>query len=316
MEFIIVILLLGLIIWIFAAQTKKRKQRPVLLQVDPPSKLGIRLTQAEPLVNKLESSIPKEYEEKLRIRLLKSHPSWTEFDFKWRFFELKRYFILNSLLKTVPMFSDAVDDVWHEMLMHTKEYERFSHSFYNGFLHHTPNMEATPIPGERAFFDWVYLCLFEPTANSRLLWGPFLKHPIKKEILEDFQQLLDEQLLEKYFRKDEEGIEIIDYLIKKLRSEIDQAKLVIKEQQKPSFSRISDENQIHHLLNAMVFFSLFHPDDYENQMAPFIPQELSKDSGSGSDCSGFACASSSNALDGGNSSCSGSSCSSCGGGCS
>lgn len=313
MEFLIVILILGFILWIISAQRKNRKRRPALLHVEPPLKLGIHLKQAEPLVNKLESSIPRKYEENLRIRLLKSNPSWTEFDFKWRFFELKRYFVLNSLLKTVPMFSDKVDEVWHEMLMFTKEYERFSHSFYNGFLHHTPNMEVTPIPGERAFFDWVYLCLFEPAPNSRLLWGPFLKHPIKKEILEDFQQLSDEQLLEKYFRQDEEGTEIKDYLIKKLRSEIDQAKLVNQNKQKPPFSRISNENQIHHLLPAMVFFSIFHPDDYENQMALFIPQQLSKDSVSSSGCSGFACASSSDSHDGGNSSCSGSS---CGGGCS
>ena len=55
------------------------------------------------------------------------------------------------------MFSKRVDDIWHEMLMFTREYETFSKKFYHELLHHTPNNDPTPIPFERAFFDWVYL---------------------------------------------------------------------------------------------------------------------------------------------------------------
>lgn len=38
-------------------------------------------------------------------------------EYRWKLLELKRYFIMASLLKQLPMFSEEVDELWHEMLM-------------------------------------------------------------------------------------------------------------------------------------------------------------------------------------------------------
>ncbi|GJM70712.1 hypothetical protein HMSSN036_29280 [Paenibacillus macerans] len=93
-----------------------------------------------------------------------------------------------AILDRVPMFSRAVDEVWHEMLMYTREYQTFSEKYIRRMLHHAPNPARPPrCPEERAWFDWLYLELFGWNRYSELLWGAFLRHPLPKRELEAFR---------------------------------------------------------------------------------------------------------------------------------
>ncbi|WP_456276943.1 hypothetical protein [Bacillus sp. AK128] len=280
-----------------------------------PEQLGIQLEDGIPIVQKLDKALSSSYIDNVKNRVLQSHPKWKDHEFEWGMFELKRYFVMNSLLKTVPMFSSHVDEIWHEMLMFTRDYEKFSKEFYHDTLHHTPNMDSTPIPGERAFFDWVYISLFEITPNSRLVWGSFLQNPIKREILDDFRLLSEDELLTKYFRKNEEWLDVKKHLINKMKREINDADRVNLGSKKfPSSISTNEATIFSYAAGAAIFYSLYEEDQFHESMSEVIPNEYYKEqhSSGGSSCSGFACSSDS---DGGGDS-GGSSCSSCGGGCS
>lgn len=306
----IIILAAGIILIIYLLKRRKKKRFKLKPETVPIS-LGILKPSDKDIVKLLHASISSAYVSQLKNRLLQKHPEWKDYDFDWRYFELKRYFILNSLLKTVPMFSEKVDEIWHEMLMFTKEYEKFSHKFYNGFLHHTPTSDSTPIPGERAFFDWVYLSLFQGTVNSRILWGGFLKYPIKKEILDDFRNLSEDELITRYFRETDEWAYLQKYLINKMKSEIAQSEKMVEANQPYSKPIIDSEREYYKVLPAAVLFSIYSTSAYEKNMNQLIAfQQVKTASAAGSSCSGYGCSTSDSDSGGG------SSCSSCGGGCS
>ncbi|AGX04369.1 hypothetical protein B14911_28015 [Bacillus sp. NRRL B-14911] len=297
----------------------KGKRRPRLYADELPEGLGIEKDAAKPLAQHLEKALSDGFQSNIKNRMLKEHPSWSEKHFDWVFFELKRFFVLSSILKSVPMFSGKVDAVWHEMLMFTRDYEDFSKKFYNSFLHHTPNMEIVPIPGERAFFDWVYLQVFSPARNSRLIWGEFLRTPIEQGILHDFRTKSEGELLAKYFRDGEAAREIQLYLIRQLKNDIREAEMTFSKNEKKPFTRISSSHDMSMLLPAAVFFSIYEHDDYSSHIEEVLPVEMMKSGYAGAtSCSGFACStdhdSDSGSCSGGANCSGGSSCSSCGGG--
>ena len=313
--FLFVFIIIFIVVIILLVSNKRRKS----LNNHPiPKQLGIYKQDVLPIAQALEKSLPSSYREQVKYRVLKEHSQWADYEYEWTFFELKRYFVMNRLLKSVPMFSARVDDIWHEMLMFTREYETFSKNFYHELLHHIPNMESTPIPGERAFFDWVYLSLFESTPNSRVIWGKFLQHPIKREILDDFRKLSDEELLTKYFRSHDDWLEVSISLIKKMKKEIKQADNVILGKETLGVPPSSSEKHFfQYALGATVFYSIYEDDQFQEHMHEWYPSLYYKGvaSGGGSTCSGVACSSSSDNDHSGDSG-GGSSCSSCGGGCS
>ncbi len=304
-----IFILLGSILF---ARGKKKS-----LRNDPiPEQLGVQVIEGIPIVEKLDRSLSDFYIDNVKNRVLQSHPKWKDHEFDWGMFELKRYFMMNSLLKSVPMFSHHVDEIWHEMLMFTRDYDTFSKDFYNETLHHTPNMDGTPIPGERAFFDWVYISLFEVTENSRAIWGRFLQNAIKREILDDFRVLSEEDLLLKYFRKNNEWLDVKRYLIGKMKDEIHAAEQQNTRKKFDPHTSATDTNLYTFAAGAAVFYSLYNEDQFREQMSEVVPEEYHKGNSysGGSSCSGFACSSDSGDSNGGDSG--GSSCSSCGGGCS
>lgn len=77
------------------------------------------------LSENLDQSLSKSYMKHVEERVMKDK-KLKENEYNWRLLDLKRYFILTSLLKESPMFSNKVDDLWHEMLMFTREYDDFS----------------------------------------------------------------------------------------------------------------------------------------------------------------------------------------------
>ena len=53
---------------------------------------------------------------------------------------LRQFFLayLNSGRRFVAMPSQAADDLWHEFILYTRDYQRFCGQAFGGFLHHTP----------------------------------------------------------------------------------------------------------------------------------------------------------------------------------
>jgi hypothetical protein len=53
---------------------------------------------------------------------------------------LRQFFLahLKSGKKFVAMPSQVVDELWHEFILYTREYEQFCRQAFGGFLHHTP----------------------------------------------------------------------------------------------------------------------------------------------------------------------------------
>lgn len=124
-------------------------------------------------------------------------------------------------------------------------------------LHHTPNLDSKPIPGERGFFDWVYLSLFESTPNSRVLWGGFLKYPISQNILEDFKTLSEEELLNHYFRHNGEWMDLKRSLIKKMNLQIEESEQIKGEKPFATKKTQSEAEVYQYALLPAVYFSLF-----------------------------------------------------------
>lgn len=320
-------IIIGIMVFIFilVLVVSKSKTRPIqrvrLRNELVPENLGIQIAGGESIVRAIDAALSPSYVDNVKNRVLLEHPNWADHEFEWTLFELKRYFIMNSILRSVPMFSSRVDDIWHEMLMFTRDYEKFTKNFYHETLHHTPNLDSTPIPGERAFFDWVYLSLFHPTQNSRVIWGGFLKNPIKREILDDFKHLSEHDLLLKYFRRHDDWMEVKRNLVLKMKNEINEADRIKHGNAKSTFQGHSSQTDSHFLnyaLGAAVFYSLYETNQYQEHMSELIPTEFEKEkNGVGAYCSGYACSGSSDDQSGGDSGDSGgSSCSSCGGGCS
>jgi len=63
---------------------------------------------------------------------------------------LRQYFLayLGGGRKFVSMPSMVVDDLWHEFILYTREYQRFCRQAFGGFLHHTPAVVLAPAQRE------------------------------------------------------------------------------------------------------------------------------------------------------------------------
>lgn len=278
---------------------------------------------------KLEGSLPDSYAEAVRSRTLLENPDISEQEYAWRWHELKRYFILCALLDSVPMFSPRVDEVWHQMLMFTREYEQFSRRFYGRMLHHAPHAGSQPMPKERAWFDAVYVQCFGWNKYSADLWGRFFTEPLPKEELEMYaNRSVDLQQASRWnmhgYRHQPEIRETVDWLLKRLRTHVHTARRGNKDDLIPV-------NYSHPevLIFSAIWFSMNEPQGFEEQMVhPEVEKARAHSSGSG--CSSASGCGSSDSRDhdsssshhhtsdghhSGGSSCSSSSCSSgCGGG--
>lgn len=309
----------GILMAIAFFSTDKRKKK-TLLKENIPEDFGLlEGVPAEKLLRKMEAALPYEYVNQVKIRYLSDHPEITEDEFEWRLFELKRYFILNSVMHNTPMFSSKVDEIWHEMLMFTKQYESFSEKYLGKMLHHTPNLEPEPAPQQRAFFDWVFSQLFEITEYTWQAWGDFFHYPLDAEMLKTINSLSDEQLKQRYFKVNPENQELVDYLVSQLRTQIEEVHKIFTSDKKGNFEKPALYGDMSGLSLMMVFYSYFYFEEYWDHAEEYAYVNQSHGT---SGCSAVFCGSGgvhdSHDNGGGNncsSSCS-SSCSSCGGGCS
>ncbi|WP_336743017.1 hypothetical protein [Paenibacillus sp. y28] len=167
----------------------------------PPS-LGLRTEFGlERLAERLSAALGAGYAEQIKLRVMREHPGMNDAQWDWTWLELQRYLLMTAVLRRVPMFSEQVDRAWHEMLMFTREYQRFCESFTGHLIHHAPEAgaETVPMPGARAWFDWMYCQLFEPTPYSSWIWGGFFRYPLPPEQLSMLEELSEEELRAELF---------------------------------------------------------------------------------------------------------------------
>jgi hypothetical protein len=73
-------------------------------------------------------------------RLRKHHPDLSLKDCQLVANGLRQFFLthLKSGRQHVAMPSQVVDDLWHEFILHTKNYDAFCSRAFGRFMHHTP----------------------------------------------------------------------------------------------------------------------------------------------------------------------------------
>ena len=84
---------------------------------------------------------------------------------------LRQFFIayLMSGRKYVAMPSKVADDLWHEFILYTREYDAFCQQAFGGFLHHTPAVvlkEGQKRDNEGLRRVWWFTCRYE-TINPK-----------------------------------------------------------------------------------------------------------------------------------------------------
>ncbi|MEK3934936.1 hypothetical protein MKY41_06405 [Sporosarcina sp. FSL W7-1349] len=113
-------------------------------------------------------------EKTVNVRIQKAKRTLTDAELRERWYELKKFLLLASVSKGLPMFSKKVDDVWHFFLEEHVLYEEFCYQFIGEPIEHHPHEKPKHLPQERAWFDLLYLSFFPVSSHSHL-WGDFLQ---------------------------------------------------------------------------------------------------------------------------------------------
>ncbi|WP_212968563.1 hypothetical protein [Paenibacillus cineris] len=169
------------------------------------------------LVIRLENALGTDYMEHVKQRVMERHPI-SQAQYQWMLLEVKRFFLMCAILKQVPMFSKDADLIWHEMLMFTRDYDRFCTTFAGRFIHHQPNVAYTnnkKLPEEeRARYDLIYSMLFHIYPANEALLNPFFQFKIDEEFFQTFDNLNDQEIRSRYFQSSSDAaIEAIQLAI-------------------------------------------------------------------------------------------------------
>lgn len=103
-------------------------------------------------------------------KLREKHPHLTPKDCQLVARALREFFLahLKSKRGFVGMPSRVVDDLWHEFILHTREYQRFCDSAFGKYFHHVPAgaMGKNKYSDEALRLTWRYACR-EENINPR-----------------------------------------------------------------------------------------------------------------------------------------------------
>jgi len=289
---------IGFVLFIIKKRSFKFRLPPKSLETKP-------LKGLKKLSDNLEQSLGKSYMENAEQRVRREN-RLKENEYEWRLSDLKRYFILSSLLKEAPMFSEKVDELWHQMLMFTREYDEFSKKYLGTKLHHSPNINIEPDPDLRGFFDWVYAELFFIRRENIHLYNGFFRNPVHPNIIDAFKELNEDELIDIYFKRDSNYMNTILALISSMKKTAGK----VKNREKNVIHEMMKKSKNQQIYNAMLVpflsVSYFHYDDFTSYM------KIS--SNSSSNCTSCGSASFCSSCSSKSSCSSNSSCSSCGGG--
>jgi hypothetical protein len=78
------------------------------------------------------------------------------------FVEFKKFVALRSFFgRGLGMASEAVDEVWHQLILFTQQYHEFCDRFLGEYFHHSPKTSLTPLtPGAHAKLVRSYRSVF------------------------------------------------------------------------------------------------------------------------------------------------------------
>jgi hypothetical protein len=107
--------------------------------------------------------------------LIKRHPGLTLKQCQLVAHGLRQFFLayLKGGRRFVSMPSQIADDLWHEFILFTRNYDAFCRQAFGGFLHHTPAVVLSSLRQSNAGLRrcWWHVCLDEninPKAPTRL----------------------------------------------------------------------------------------------------------------------------------------------------
>lgn len=102
--------------------------------------VAIYLWQRQVMLRREEVIRTFQFPNGLYEKLKKHHPQLTLKECQLVSRGLRKFFLayLKSGRKFVSMPSQVVDDLWHEFILYTKDYQSFCHQAFGGFFHHTP----------------------------------------------------------------------------------------------------------------------------------------------------------------------------------
>ena len=291
------LLLLAIFIWLILFIRKKRSFKFGL----PPNTLDIKpIKGLKKLSDNLEQSLNNIFMGNVEERV-RNNNRLKENEYQWRFQDLKRYFILTYLLKESPMFSEKVDELWHEMLMFTREYDNFSTNYLGAKLHHSPNVKIEPDPDLRGFFDWVYAELFFIRSENNRLYKGFFRNPVSPNVMDDFKNLSENELIDIYFKRDTKYMKTVLALIFSMKNTVNGIRDYEKKLIQQQLIKGKTQQNYNALLVPFLSVSYFHYDEFSSYMKISNSDSLSNCTSCGSGSSCRSCSSDS-------------SCSSCGGG--
>ncbi|WP_240416693.1 hypothetical protein [Paenibacillus periandrae] len=190
-----------------------------------PEWLGIRSGFAlKPTILFLENSFSMYYEDILRERVMNLY-GWSDETYRILLFELKRYLIMRSTFKFIPLRGDQTRILWNEMIVHSDRFEKFCHTFAGRTLLPDPESSERPTHHYQAMFEWFYFSCYIPTEHSAAAWGGFHQYTFDQLILQRYKQMSHNTILITLFSM--EGInntpdidKAANYLIALLRSHL------------------------------------------------------------------------------------------------
>jgi uncharacterized membrane protein YgcG len=291
--FVLVMVLIVATITKAAGKSKKPRNRIKKIdysQANLPEGLNFRTEMPlQALEQRLEQGLSASFLAQLKQRVMGAHPNLSSAEYEWKLLELKRYLAMNAILRQTPMFSEAVDEIWHEMIMFTREYQQLCERLTGGMIHHTPHVQKMSMPDERAWFDWIYGHLFEFTPFSNLIWNPFYKFPLSRQRIQQLRESNEQEIMEDLFNA--RAAESFPEVKAAIRSLIQQAKAQIDSTDDPqqSYNRSSGMQPMDvmgYAAGAMIFYSLMDNGSYADSMQEILPEETqAQNEGAGSGCS-------------------------------
>lgn len=292
MEWIVLLIVIILFV-LFLRKTFSFKfgVSPKTLEIKP-------IKELKKLSDHLEQALSKSFLENVEERVRRNN-KLKENEYEWRLLDLKRYFIMTYLLKESPMFSEKVDELWHEMLMFTREYDDLSKKFLGSTLHHRPNVNIEPEPDLRGFFDWVYSELFLIRKENIYLYKGFFRHPVHPNVIDEFRNLPENELINIYFKHDIKYTKTVISLISAMKKNASRVKNYEKKVVHAMMTKRKTQKNYNAMIVPFLSVSYYHYDEFSSYM------KIS--SNSSSSCTSCGSANSCNSN-------SNSSCSSCGGG--
>lgn len=209
------------------------------------------------LSQQLENALDSTYLEHVNKRVIANN-LWSEKEFELYLYGLKQYFLLNAVLKTVPMFSKEVDIIWHEMLMFTREYEDFCKRYIGEMIHHAPGIgrDGMEDGSQRAEFDWLYSQIFEVNEVSNDIYKKFYLFKMGKNKIAQLEKWTVEDIQSFYFKENL----TLETIAKTISSNLNmQIELAQKQKGKPSLKSLgyNDDN--------LMIFSLFGYDQKDHK---------------------------------------------------